>query len=114
MAKIVKKEQAKFKARGYRFSKKTQNLLNKLTKRTKKSQNDVARKALEGYEKYLDEDAAYMRGFMKNAIEGAEKALEGKNLKVIHEGSMHKVGAFDENIKDYVKANNVKPEPAGE
>lgn len=54
MAKIVKKEQAKFKARGYRFSKKTQNLLNKLTKRTKKSQNDVVRKALEGYEEHLN------------------------------------------------------------
>lgn len=54
MTKTVKKEQAKFKSRGYRFSKKTQNLLNKLTKRTKKSQNDVVRKALEGYEERLN------------------------------------------------------------
>lgn len=53
MAKTIKKEQAKFKARGYRFSKKTQNLLNKLTKRTRKSQNDVVRKALEHYESFL-------------------------------------------------------------
>lgn len=81
MAKIVKKEQAKFKARGYRFSKKTQNLLNKLTKRTKKSQNDVVRKALEGYDLQLQIEDLEVKSKLAFA-EFHQQELEEQSLKI--------------------------------
>jgi len=111
MTKTVKKEQAKFKARGYRFSKKTQYLLNKLTKRTKKSQNDVVRKALEGYEKALDQDKAYCQSFVDKAIKESENELAGLNKEVAKAaenmtGHTVLTGAFDEGLKKYVENQN--------
>lgn len=55
------------KARGYRFSKSTQNLLKKLELRTEATQNDVVRKALELYEEHLDEIQSIVIRRMKEA-----------------------------------------------
>lgn len=49
-----KKGESKFKPRSYRFSLRTQRLISKLAKRTEEDQNDVVRKALEGYEEHLN------------------------------------------------------------